>query len=430
MATTTRIVLLLFTSIFFLFTLFCFTPFSHFSSPIVAKALSFFHHNADDAEAEAVSSISVDQHHGQSIISPAVDEKDVVVLTKNNFSDFVNRNQYVMLNFYAPWSYWSQKLAPEYAAAATMLKGKVVLAKIDATQETELARKFNIRGYSTVYLSVGGVRKVRYFEERTRDAISNWVNKKLNNTVENVTTVYKAYRILDAEPMMVLGFLDTLQGPHSEELAAVSKLHIDVKFYQTSNVDVAVLFHIDPQIKRPALIMRKRECVKYSHFDYEGQFTRLAIADFVSVKKLPSVITFTEEDASNIFENPMKKLWLFTPQRSWKVLCIFKEAANAFKGKLLFVHVEIGDELSAGRRLSHEFGLTEGSPTVVAYYKKNGVVKKHIYDGELSLYGIKSFAEEFMEDKFLIKAEPAVKTVIRLPLHSHASDPSSIPPAY
>ncbi|KAF2295784.1 hypothetical protein GH714_033962 [Hevea brasiliensis] len=327
MATTTRILLLLFTSIFFLFTLFCFTPFSHFSSPIVAKALSFFHHNADDAEAEAVSSISVDQHHGQSIISPAVDEKDVVVLTKNNFSDFVNRNQYVMLNFYAPWSYWSQKLAPEYAAAATMLKGKVVLAKIDATQETELARKFNIRGYSTVYLSVGGVRK----------------------------------------------------GPHSEELAAVSKLHIDVKFYQTSNVDVAVLFHIDPQIKRPALIMRKRECVKYSHFDYE-------------------------EDASNIFENPMKKLWLFTPPRSWKVVCIFKEAANAFKGKLLFVHVEIGDELSAGRRLSHEFGLTEGSPT--------------------------SFAEEFMEDKFLIKAEPAVKTVIRLPLHSHASDPSSIPPAY
>ncbi|KAJ9175541.1 hypothetical protein P3X46_014087 [Hevea brasiliensis] len=420
---TTRNLILLFTSIFFLFTLFCFTPFSHFSSPILAKALGFSRNSTDEAEVGTVSSISIDQHRRQrsgklilQSISSAVDEKDVVVLTKNNFSDFVDRhrNKYVMMDFYAPWCYWSQKLEPEYAAAATMLKGKAVLAKIDATQETELARKFKIDGYPTLYLSVGGVHNAghSYYGKRTRDAISNWVNQKVSNIVQNVTIVDEAIRILAAESTMVLGFLDTLQGPHSEELAAVSKQYIDVKFYQTSNVDVAKLFYIDPQIKRPALIMLKRECGNYSHFRYEGQFTRLAIANFVSVYKLPPVITFTEEDCIDIFENPMKQLWLFTPKRSWKVVSIFKEAANAFRGKLLFVHVETGDEFPVRRCLFHEFGLTEDSPTVVAYYKENGDEKNHIYHGELSLCGIKSFAEEFLEDGFLIKSEPAMNTSI------------------
>ncbi|KAJ9175539.1 hypothetical protein P3X46_014085 [Hevea brasiliensis] len=240
-----------------------------------------------------------------------------------------------MMDFYAPWCYWSQKLEPEYAAAATMLKGKAVLEKIDATQETELARKFKIEGYPTLYLSVGGVHSAGYSydRERTRDAISNWVNQKVSNIVQNVTIIDEAIRILAAESTMVLGFLDTLQGPHSEELAAVSKQPIDVKFYQTSNADVAKLFHIDPQIKRPALIMLKRECRNYRLFGYEGQFTRLAIANFASVYKLPPVITFTEEDGIDIVENPMKQLWLFTPKRSWKVVSIFKEAANAFRGK-------------------------------------------------------------------------------------------------
>lgn len=46
---------------------------------------------------------------------------------------------------------------------------------------------------------------------RCRDAISNWVNQKINNVVQNVTTIDEAKRILAAESVMVLGFLDSLQ---------------------------------------------------------------------------------------------------------------------------------------------------------------------------------------------------------------------------
>jgi len=60
--------------------------------------------------------------------------------------------------------------------------------------------------------------------------------------------------------------MHNVQGPESEELAAASRLEDDVNFYQTVNSDVAKLFHIDPDVKRPALILVKKEEEKLSHF--------------------------------------------------------------------------------------------------------------------------------------------------------------------
>ncbi|KAF2295785.1 hypothetical protein GH714_033965 [Hevea brasiliensis] len=339
-----------------------------------------------------------------------IGEKDVAVLTDNNFSDFVGRNQYVMLNFYEHRCEWCWKLAPEYAAAATMLKGKAVLAKIDS-KETKLAMKFKVTGWPTLYLLIGGAHKVLYdSKNRTRDAIANWVNQIMNITVQNVTTNEEAERILSQaiKSVTVLGLLDTLEAKDSEELAAVSKLHIDVKFYQTTNADVAELFHIDQQIKRHALVLVKWEGLSPSYIVYEGEFTRLSIGDFVSMHKIPSVIPFTLNNADSIYRNRMKQLWLFAPERSWEVISIFEEVEKAFKGNILFVYVETSNKDSYIRELSYQFGVTDGSPTVLAVYKVDWDAKKYKYDGELTLSGIKSFAEEFLEEKFLGKLEPAM----------------------
>lgn len=99
---------------------------------------------------------------------PEVDDKDVVVLKESNFSDVVKKNPFVMVEFYAPWCGHCQSLAPEYAAAATELKGEnVILAKVDATEENELAQEYEIQGFPTVYFFVDGVHKP-YNGQRTK----------------------------------------------------------------------------------------------------------------------------------------------------------------------------------------------------------------------------------------------------------------------
>ncbi|XP_058094446.1 protein disulfide isomerase-like 1-4 [Magnolia sinica] len=357
--------------------------------------------NLDDFEGQEF------DHGGDDGYEPPapIDEKDVVVLTEGNFSDFLEKNRYVMVEFYAPWCGHCQALAPEYAAAATELKGEAVLAKVDATEENDLAQKYEVQGFPTVLFFIDGVHKP-YSGQRNKDAIVTWIKKKTGPGIHNVTTAEDAEKILTAESKLVLGFLDSLVGPESQELAAASRLEDDVSFYQTSSPDVAKLFHIDPKAKRPALVMLKKEAEKISLFD--GQFTKSAITDFVFANKLPLVTTFTRESAPLIFENPVKKqLLLFvTKNGSEKVLPIFQEAAKLFKGKLIFVYVEMDNE-DVGKPVSDYFGVTGDGPKVLAY-TGNDDSKKFILNGEVTLDNVKAFGGDFLEDKLkpFFKSDP------------------------
>lgn len=88
-----------------------------------------------------------------------VDEKDVVVLKEANFSEFLERNPYVMVEFYAPWCGHCKALAPEYAAAATELKGEAVLAKVDGMEESGLMDTYEVQGFPTLYFFADGVHR-------------------------------------------------------------------------------------------------------------------------------------------------------------------------------------------------------------------------------------------------------------------------------
>ena len=90
------------------------------------------------------------------------------ILKEKNFTDAVKNNRFVMVEFYAPWCGHCQALAPEYAAAATELKGEdVILAKVDATEENELAQQYDVQGFPTVHFFVDGIHKP-YNGQRTK----------------------------------------------------------------------------------------------------------------------------------------------------------------------------------------------------------------------------------------------------------------------
>lgn len=84
------------------------------------------------------------------------DDTDVVVLGANNFTAFVAKQRAVLVQFHAPWCLHCAQLASQWAAAATALKGQVVVAKVDATAHGLLCEELHVDRYPTLLFFMDG----------------------------------------------------------------------------------------------------------------------------------------------------------------------------------------------------------------------------------------------------------------------------------
>ncbi|KAH7862008.1 hypothetical protein Vadar_033615 [Vaccinium darrowii] len=90
-----------------------------------------------------------------------VDEEyseDSVILNGRNFETIAHRYPILVVNFYAPWCYWSNRLKPSWEKAARIVRerydpemdGRIILGKVDCTEEADLCRRHHIQGYPSI----------------------------------------------------------------------------------------------------------------------------------------------------------------------------------------------------------------------------------------------------------------------------------------
>ncbi|CAN1242828.1 Protein disulfide-isomerase 5-4 [Linum perenne] len=96
--------------------------------------------------------IKHDEHVGED------DAEGSVALNAQKFDAFSKQFPILVVNFYAPWCTWSNRLKPSWEKAAKIMSerydpdidGRIILAKVDCTQEGDLCRRHHIQGYPSI----------------------------------------------------------------------------------------------------------------------------------------------------------------------------------------------------------------------------------------------------------------------------------------
>lgn len=114
------------------------------------------------------------------LIIVSLAEGDVVVLTDENFEQYLKSSPIMMVKFFAPWCGHCKTFAPEYEKAAKMAKqqGKsYVLGELDATVHKITADKHGVQSFPTIKLFLNGS-AIPYNSDRTADAVLAFIAQK------------------------------------------------------------------------------------------------------------------------------------------------------------------------------------------------------------------------------------------------------------
>jgi len=154
------------------------------------------------------------------------EDSDVVVGDSDNFESLIEDNEFVLVEFYAPWCGHCKKLAPEYEKAATAVKEDgIVLVKIDATVESELASSHGIQGYPTLKFYRSG-NEVEYDGPRDAAGIEKWLKKKTGPAAVTLDSKEALTTFTEQEGSQIVGFFEEDSDDHKAflELAVTSEV--------------------------------------------------------------------------------------------------------------------------------------------------------------------------------------------------------------
>jgi len=338
-----------------------------------------------------------------SIASEEVAEEegdDVLVLTKDNFQEAIESNEFILVKFYAPWCGHCKSLAPEYSEAAAILaeeESPIKLAKVDATVETSIAEKFEVSGYPTLKFFVNG-EPMEYGGGRTADTIVSWVEKKTGPPAKAVNSVEEAKAFTEGKSVSIIGFFKDGTTAAAQAFYAAASSIDDLDFAITGEQAVFTEYDIEGEA---VLLLKDFDAGKAV---LTQGLTEEAIIEFIDAESVPypaKILTSLEEAKT------------FTTDKSIAVIGFFKdettEAGKAF--------------LESARRLeNYEFAIT-ADDAVFAEYEVSGEAVvvltgtpagKFVLSEEINEDSIRKFVrgQVVLEDEVLVLTDENVQEAI------------------
>ncbi|CAH8644570.1 unnamed protein product [Dicrocoelium dendriticum] len=284
------------------------------------------------------------------------EENGVAILTAANFEAVVGEHDFAMVAFYAPWCVHSQRLNKEYEYVAKKLKvdhPNILLAKVDATVESELATKHDIKGYPTLKFHKNGS-WVKYNGEPKETAIYDWILRKTKEAARQLQTLNELDEFINSNVVAVVGFFEE----NHPSLSVFEKVADELDKHPFAWTSL-------PEAREKYGVTKSAHVSLFKKFDegradHEIELTAPTLTNFVQMESIPLIVEFSHENASDVFASPVRTHFVAFVSRTNKFEDLKNEmfpVAKNFKGKVHFLVIDT-DQEDHDRILSF-FGMTK-----------------------------------------------------------------------
>jgi len=333
---------------------------------------------------------------GAILASAYKEEDDVLVLTKDTFDEALAEFKSILVEFYAPWCGHCKSLAPEYAKAAKALKDEgspLRLAKVDATEETELGERFAVRGYPTLKYFQNG-KPSEYKGGRTSSEIVNWLKKRSGPAAVELSNVESVKSLTEKEDVVVIGFFADKASAGAQAFMDVAGEIDDIVFGITSEPSVLSEYKISGE----AVVLFKN--FDDGRADLTENIDAKTVREFVAANRLALVTEFTQEAAGKIFGGDVKNhLLLFVSKAAEdfkEKYDVYKQVAADFKGKVLFIYINLDEEDNL--RILEFFGLKVADCPTYRYIQLGDDMQKYRPDtSDITADSIRGFVQSIVD---------------------------------
>jgi protein disulfide-isomerase A1 len=325
-------------------------------------------------------------------------ESDVLILTAANFQQTLDENPLIAVKFMAPWCGHCKALAPEWEKAATELKGKVPLAKVDCTVDQQVCS--DVRGYPTLKLFRNG-EPHSLDVARKAEAIVKYLKEELEPAARVLSSAAELESLRQEHPVVLLGVLD---NDHDDRYVVFSQVAERLRH----RIPTAAA------INQPwaAELATAPTVVLYRDFDepsliYSGEFSDDSLSPWIASQLVPTLGEIHAENFHDYMDIklPIGYLFIKPEDDNTELMKAVSGIASKTKGKLVFAWINHNRYPNQATHLGLT-GKTQPSFAIDSYTTSKRFVFPE--DTELTAETLGAWVEQYLAGTLTphVKSEP------------------------